>query len=120
MGSTGTGRFTDYSGSKGSNQQGGSSGENLCDQAFSAGLEEIERSDYYRDHKELPSVDTQLTVVLRGRLTVVTEKGEILGYLPTSYNYLAGCIKMGQTYVAVVTLTSSDPVLKIQVDVAPA
>src|SRR5947209_3297310 len=101
MGSRGTGSLSDYSDNnnlKGGAKKGGDSGEDPCDKAFTALLEDVERCDYYKNHKSVPPRGTVINVSLSGRLSVETSKGEIIGYLPTAQNYLAGCMKNGRSY----------------------
>ena len=128
MGSTGTGKFTDYSGQTGNEGSGGtagggsggSSGVDNCDQAFAAILEEVERCAYFQQYHTPPPAGTAVVVRLRGRLSVDTESGEVLGYLPTQYNYLAGCMSSGRNYAGSVTATSITPLIRVHVDIAPA
>ncbi|MEJ0060860.1 MAG: hypothetical protein WDM79_15320, partial [Terricaulis sp.] len=111
MGSSGSGRITDYPGTSKSGGDGGPDGppEDRCAQAFQATLEDVGQSDYFKTHGALPSVKTQLEVVHAKRLVVRTATGESVGNLPTSYNYLAGCIKAGWSYVGLVLTTTSGP-----------
>jgi len=128
MGSTGTGRFTDYSGKQDSSStggiqgggSGGSSGEDRCDHAIAALLEEVERCAYLQIHKAPPPDGTAVVVSIRGRLSVDTVDGEVIGYLPTQYNYLAGCISSGRTYGGSVISTAATPIVRVHVDIAPA
>jgi hypothetical protein len=139
MGSTGTGRFTDYSNSSSNKQStssssgsstssgggsstssgGGSSGEDRCDQAFETVLEEVERCSYYRQNRSLPANGTEVIVRMQGRIGVETTNSELIGYLPTQYNYLASCIQSGRSYAGLITLTSSTPIVVVRVDIAP-
>lgn len=99
MGSSGTGRLTDYSGSK--NDQGGGGGTNgqdKCKEPITVQLEEVARSSYYVAHNDVPPKGTPVHLEYKTRLAVQTSSGELLGYLPTAYNYLAGCLKEGNQY----------------------
>lgn len=117
MGSTGSGRISDYPGSSskggsGAGAGGGGGGgppEDRCARAFHARLEDIEQSDYYRAHGSLPPLGTQLSVAHRKRLVAQTSNGESIGNLPTSLNYLASCLKDGWNYVGTVQAAASDP-----------
>jgi hypothetical protein len=125
MGSVGTGSFTDYPGSTpkkitGGGTSGGSGGEDPCDKAFSADLEDFERSEYFAQHKAPPKVGLEVTVSLEKRLTVRSGANETLGFLPTKFNYLAGCIKSGRNYRGQVSGVSSKPLIRVRVDIAPA
>jgi len=113
MGSSGSGRISDYPGSSSSGNSGEGSGGgsqlDRCARAFNARLEDVERSGYYRTHGRVPPVGTQLTVVQNKRLVAQTVNGESVGNLPTSLNYLAACIKNGWTYVGTVQSAASPP-----------
>jgi hypothetical protein len=119
MGSTGTGNFSDYSQKANTGNQGGSSNKDKCASAFSAMLEDVDRCDYYKHHSSLPPLGEAITIELKKRLTAVTSAGEIIGYLPTSYNYLAQCMGAGFVYQGSVVQTKSTPILTVQIDVAP-
>nr|WP_320167113.1 hypothetical protein [uncultured Methylophaga sp.] len=123
MGSTGSGRFSDYSGiispGKGSGP-GGGSGIDRCTQAFSCYLEEVGNSAFYTKHGNVPSPGTALIVVHNGRLFAQDEHGDFVGALPTSYNYIAGCIKTGHKYIGIVAASSDTPFPHIHADFSPA
>jgi hypothetical protein len=124
MGSSGTGSFTDYPGSapaltKGGGTAGGSSGEDRCDKAFETVLEDFEHSDFWRLRKALPKPGTTFTIQQSKRLVAVLSNGESIGSLPTSFNYLAQCMKGGHTYEGRVTASVPGAVARIRVDVAP-
>lgn len=124
MGSSGTGRFTDYPGSSRSTSStggttGGSSGSDKCGEAFAAELEDVARGSYYGTKGSLPPNGHEFKVVHSKRLVAVDLEGFELGNLPTKYNYLAGCIGSGRAYIGVVTTTSISPLPRIYVDIAP-
>ena len=123
MGTSGSGRISDYPGSSKPGQSSGPGGggvpEDRCARAFSVEFEDVEQSDYFKAHAAMPAVGTQLEVVLRKRLVAQTANGESIGSLPTSFNYLAGCLKEGWRYIG--TLRSSQkgpPVAKASGDFA--
>lgn len=126
MGSSGSNRISDYPGSSSSSGKpggsaggGGDSTEDRCARAFSADLEDVEHSDYYQAHQALPPVATALEVVQRKRLIAQTTSGESVGNLPTSFNYLAACLKDGWRYVGTIqNATSGPPVARILADFA--
>jgi len=123
MGSSGTGHFSDYHSSS-SNQSdssrgGGSSGEDRCDQGFETELEEMERCSYYLQHRSLPESETHVKVRMQGRVGVETTSGELIGYLPTRYNYLAGCIREGRSYAGRIISASNTPILYVLVEIHP-
>ncbi len=126
MGSTGTSRLTDYSGGKSkkkskgtsSSETGGAPGHDPCTNSFTTKLEDVARSQYYAINKALPANGTRIEVKLSGRLVVYTAEGD-LGFLPTQYNYLAGCINRGFKYRGSVVSTATTPVPTISVEIAP-
>ncbi len=124
MGSSGSGRISDYPGSS-SSKSGGTGGSNddatedRCARAFSTRLEDVEQSQYFRTHGTIPPIGTPLELVQRKRLVAQTTRGESIGNLPTSFNYLASCMKNGWTYIgAVQSAASGPPVATISVDFA--
>jgi hypothetical protein len=126
MGSSGTGHLSDYSGGekeKASKETigsgtGGSSGHDPCTDNVVTKLEDVARSQYYTSSGTLPATGTHVDVKLSGRLVVFTAGGD-LGYLPTQYNYLAGCLNRGFNYAGKVTSTATTPVPTISVEIAP-
>lgn len=123
MGSTGSGRFTDYSGSKKANgkgskggQGGGSSGTDRCLQALSCTLEEVSQCEFYATNGKVPAPNTSLKVILDKRLFAINDKGVKVGALPTKYNYLAACMKAGFTYAGLVTTSKISPTPAITAD----
>lgn len=136
MGSTGTGRFTDYPGTpsgssktgsgNGSEGQGGG-GASKADQCLhmieSVALEEVARSEYFVAHKILPSAGTAVIVrssLIGGRIGVETVPAlELVGLLPTEYNYLLQCMKQGYNYPGKVISTTSKPIPVVRVNLEP-
>ncbi len=130
MGSSGSGRISDYPGtSRGSDGSGGGQGggsgggdgqpEDRCGRAFSVRLEDIEHSDYFGIYGAPPPAGETLHVRQRKRLLAETPAGQSVGNLPTSYNYLASCLKDGWSYTGTVTTSSSaPPVASIAADFA--
>jgi hypothetical protein len=121
MGSSGTGRLSDYSGKKKQNDGGGGSGgeEDRCGKAFHASLEEVERCDYFRAQAGPPTQGTVVTVTFDKRPAIVSESGELIGYLPTSFNYLRNCLKRGYAYAGLVSSSRTRPIVSVSVDIAP-
>jgi hypothetical protein len=109
MGSSGTGRLTDYSGIAGiGGNQGGSSGSNdKCGNAISEQLEEVARCAYYLTNNSVPPEGLQITLVQGTRITVTTLAGEEIGYLPTQFNYLASCLANGYKYSGTVVRSAN-------------
>jgi hypothetical protein len=141
MGSSGSGRLTDYSKKAGSKKSGtkrsrskkgggggasgggGSSGENACDKAIGdISLEEIARCAYYKKYSDVPRLGTQVIVrpaLVEHRIGVENSKGELLGYLPTEYNYLVGCMKAGFSYAGLVKSALNVRTPRINIDLRP-
>tara|TARA_R110002167_G_scaffold128624_8_gene311070 strand:- start:3982 stop:4413 length:432 start_codon:yes stop_codon:yes gene_type:complete len=139
MGSSGSGSFTDYPGSQGgrpssrsgdkSSGSGGSggaggagSGDQCENQIASVRLEEVANCEYYENHQSTPSVGTKVRVrkkLANHRVAVETSvNGEIVGYMPTIFNYLPACMKDGWQYSGKVTQTSSGQNPKVTVDLS--
>lgn len=114
MGTTGTGRFEVYwetSSFELKNQQN----KNKCIEPLeNVYLDDVGRSDFYKKHKDIPKVETQVKLldkVIDGRLAVVIENtDEIVGFLPIEYNYLLRCINAGYSYIGKVVYSSLQPV----------
>lgn len=125
MGSTGSGRFTDYSGAKttattsGSGGGGGSSGHDRCQQAFSCTLEEVAQCDYFVQTGSVPPAGSTVILVLQRRLLAQAPNGYNVGALPTSFNYLAACMESGVNYAGVVRASSNAAVPSVTVDFTP-
>lgn len=122
MGSSGSGRFSDYPGS-GTGSGGGSAGggapgyDDQCTRAFSVELEDVEHSTYFGNHGSVPPVGTELHVVMGQRISAATDSGEIVSNLPTRFNYLAGCLEARFTYTGAVRDSSDGPlVAEVSVD----
>ncbi len=130
MGSSGTGRFSDYSGSpsgsentkqtdSGSGQ--GSSDSDICQRKIlNAVLEEVALCEYYETYNEVPPKDTLIAVrknLVDGRIGVQkADTEEIIGYLPTEYNYLRRCMAQGYSYNGQVISSSLRPVPTVTVE----
>jgi len=127
MGSAGSARFSDYpdkpsqkvvSGGR-HGLSGGTSGDDPCDRAFSAVLEDFEQSGYFKSHGIPPVVGTEIVVEKDKRVFARIRGAESIGNLPTRFNYLAGCMAFGRTYVGRVSSVISGPITKITIDAAP-
>lgn len=129
MGSTGGGRFSDYTGNTDDDQgkpmsgSGGGGTDQCGHQIKDVVLEEVERSEYWKAHKRTPSAGTNVHVkatLVGGRLAIETSsKAEVIGYLPTRYNYIVQCMKRGFTYAGAVTATSTAPIVKVIISLDP-
>lgn len=133
MGSRGTGNFTDYPGSSGEKGKsstkkdgaskpsgtGGSSGTDICDKSFSTNLEEVGRCAYYLKNNNVPPPKTPILVQFNSRPCIETINGELIGYLPTKFNYLVKCMQDGRSYEGFVKTSSTKPLPKVFVDINP-
>lgn len=117
MGSTGTGRFGTYD-SK--NSKTNLSKKNLCERPLdSVILEDIEIHQYYKENNKLPAVGDNVYVSntkFKGRIVVThTITNQILGNLPTDYNYLFQCIQLGYYYKGTVVQSIEKPTVRLMV-----
>jgi len=126
MGSSGTGHFSDYSGSsggsiksEGSGTSKGSGNSNRCENNLNVSLEEVASCNYYRNHDGVPPAQTDVNVISKligGRIGVQTTTGsELIGYLPTEYNYLRRCMEQGYSYNGTVSSSSLKPIPRVSV-----
>lgn len=121
MGSTGSGRLSDYSRFRGA-VKGVTGGEDLinkCDRAVATGLEDVENCAYFKKHGKIPAKGTYVTVTLKTRLVAVDEHNEVIGYLPTEYHYLLECLNDGYQYEGEVSGSFDDPVVSVYIAVTP-
>jgi len=127
MGSSGSGHFSDYPGTKakevagdGSGMAGGASGVDKCKQAFHVLLDDVGNSDFYSRFKNVPTAGAQLGILFdKKRVFAVDVNGFKVGALPTSFNYLVTCLANGVTYVGVVRSSAVSPVPTVDADFAP-
>lgn len=122
MGSSGTGSFTDYPGSKPLNPNdatGGASGIDVCARAFSTNLEEVSRSSFFIDSGNVPVVGTEIELYFNKRIIARTNEGIDVGFLPTKFNYLKPCMDSGYTYRGNVSSSLQKPIPVVYIDIAP-
>lgn len=123
MGSTGSGRFSDYPGTKakdGDGMEGGTSGEDKCQKAFHVLLDDVGNSDFYSQFKDVPAVGDQLGILFdKKRVFAIDVNGVKVGALPTSFNYLVACIEDGVSYVGLVSSSAVSPVPTVAADFTP-
>ncbi|WP_323949955.1 hypothetical protein [Aeromonas caviae] len=128
MGSSGSGRFSDYPGTKatkivgdGVGIAGGESGTDRCLKAFSTLLEEVGNSDYYSKFHKVPSVGEQVKIIFnKNRLFAVDINGIEIGALPTYLNYLFACMNDGVNYIGLVSHSAATPVPTVTTDFTPS
>jgi len=138
MGSRNTGKFTDYPGtSNGSSKSGRGSGngsgdgrgggaadKDQCLRVINnVSLEEVSKAEYFLTHKAFPPVDTAVSVrsnLVGGRIGVETlSEKELIGLLPTDYNYLLQCMKQDYKYSGAILSVKSQPIPVIRVELVP-
>ena len=104
MGSTGTGHFTDYPGNLNSIKGvvGPEPKEDRCERAFSAELEDIQTSDYYKKYGKVPTPGAYVSIGWNRRIIAMDEDGLTIGNLPTRFNYLLACLNDGFSYTGAV------------------
>lgn len=121
MGSTGPGRLSDYSRFGGA-IKGVTGGEDLinkCEKAIATVLEDVEMCDYFKRNGHVPPKDTFVKVQIKTRLVALDINEEIIGYLPTEYNYLLGCLTEGYEYEGVVSGSFDNPIPSVYIAVTP-
>lgn len=128
MGSSSSGKFHEYPPSKGkptkkdasSGRSGGSEHDDQCVRDLEdVLLEEVGRSVYLQSHKTLPKVGVAVHIrneKVGPRLSIDTEAGESVGFLPVQYNYLVICMKKGFDYLGELTYSSQKPVPSLRVN----
>jgi hypothetical protein len=137
MGSIGTGKFTDYPGSAGGHPGkgqkgkggggrggGGGGGGDRCDLAIhNLALDEVATSEYFRNHGHAPRTGTQVRVrgkLVGSRIAVETSGAdEVVGYMPTEYNYLRQCMSRGYKYEGNVASSLGGLLPQVTVDLTP-
>lgn len=119
MGSVGTGRFEDYQPDAEVRKNGVSDEDDQCVGEFSVSLEDVESSEFYTTHESLPEVGAQLSISVDKRVTAVAETGEVVGNLPTQFNYLKLCIDEGYEYKSIVTQSLTTPMPRVVITVSP-
>jgi len=127
VGSSGSGHFSDYPGTKakktggdGTGMSGGASGVDKCKQAFNVLLDDVGNSEFYSQTRSVLAVGEQLGILFdKKRVFAVNAKGVKIGALPTSFNYLVACLEDGVTYVGVVSSSAVSPVPTVAADFIP-
>lgn len=131
MGSTGHGKFGDYSEQRNYNMGNGTTqgmytstnagvwGKEGCPITLSTiRLEDVQTSQYYLERQELPEIGDDVYLsdqIHNGRLVVVhTASNLIIGNLPTSHNYMIKCLE--RNYTGNVVAAGMQPIPFIVVD----
>jgi hypothetical protein len=135
MGSTGTGRFTDYPGPRKAaaeaEEEGstsgdlGEGGDDLCSRVIAdIPLEDVERCSYFLSHgSDVPPPGTDVRLLpelVGGRLAVATvSDADVVGYMPTEFNYLRRCMNQGHTYAGEITDSTRSPLPGVHATLNP-
>jgi hypothetical protein len=86
-------------------------------------LEEVERCAYFRTHGGVPPEGSDVGVVREdasGRpAAALASNDEVIGLLPTRWNYLAGCLAQGYAYEGVITVAEGGNPAVVVVTLAP-
>lgn len=121
MGSTGSGRLSDYSRFS-SAVKGVTGGEDLinkCERAVATVLENVETCDYYKKRGAIPVKGTPVKIAFKTRLVALDDNGDVIGYLPTEFNYLLECLNDGYQYEGVVSGSFDTPLPSVYIAVTP-
>lgn len=119
MGSAGSGKFGTYrvgiNQTTGGTVNGSGTGEIVCPSVIeNIRLEDVAISDYFINQGTFPTHGEPVELnntIHKGRLVVnSTYTSEVLGNLPTQYNYLINCIKKGMQYTGSVVASGLTPV----------
>lgn len=121
MGSTGTGHLSDYFGYKKAviGETGGKDTVYICNKAVATSLEDVATSNYFKKHGIVPPKGTPVVIISSSRIVAVDDNGDVIGNLPTEYNYLLGCIEEGYQYEGEVTDSFPTPFPSASVAVTP-
>lgn len=121
MGSTGTGKFTDYPGNPESVKGvvGPDSKEDKCELAISTELEDVETSEYYKKYGKVPEQGSFVSIGFRKRIVALSKEKLTIGNLSTEYNYLLGCMENGFNYTGEVEDSDDGCVPFIKIAVTP-
>jgi hypothetical protein len=97
---------------------------NICANAIvEVSLEEVARCDYFKQNDDVPSVKTRVQVrdvLVDGRVGVETTTGSIVvGFLPTSFNYVRKCVADGFRYEGTVVSSARKPIPIVVVTLNP-
>ena len=129
MGSSGSGRFGNYhinDNSKEPKQNNGTNvsgiggavegyGEVMCPDSIELiKLEDVPFSEYYKTYNNVPAKDEKVKLrntLHNGRLVVeLLSTNEIIGNLPTEYNYLFNCVRKGKAYFGEINSSGINPI----------
>jgi hypothetical protein len=118
MGSTGSGSFGNYDiggnkpGLKNSNG-GGEGKESNCPEIIeNIILEDVGLSEYYTKRSSVPPKSTPVEIrrVVNGRIVAQLTTGEVIGNIPTQYNFLLNCIQGMSYYSGNVISSGLEPI----------
>jgi len=121
MGSSGLGHLSDYSNYKNpvAGVTGGKDTVYNCEKAVLTSLEDVATSGYYKKHGTVPPKGTPVIITSTSRIVAVDDKGDVIGDLPTEYNYLLGCLEEGYQYEGEVNDSFTTPLPSVSIAVTP-
>lgn len=129
MGSSGSGKFGNYHIDKNFNESKQNNGTNtsgiggaveghgevMCPNSIELiKLEDVPFSEYYKMYNNVPAKDEKVKLrntLHNGRLVVeLLSTSEIIGNLPTEYNYLFNCVRKGKAYFGEINSSGISPI----------
>ena len=120
MGSVSRDRFRDYR----PEVPGGQDQPDRCSTPIdNLVLEEVATSQYYQTQRSVPPVGTAVLLPEQlhgGRLVLETEDGQVVGLVPTAYNYLVECMSRDYSYAGQVTGSAETPIPVVSARLEPA
>lgn len=121
MGSTGSGHLSDYPNYKKAivGVTGGEDTVYMCDKAVATSLEDVATNDYFKTYGTVPPIKSSVVISFNKRVIAVNDEGLTIGNLPTSYNYLLGCIEEGYQYEGEVIESHNTPLPSVSIAVTP-
>lgn len=121
MGSTGSGRLSDYTRYRDAikGETGGEDLINKCERGVATALEDVQTCDYYQKNGHVPAKDTFVKIGLKTRLVAFDENDDVIGYLPTELHYLLECLNEGFQYEGQVSGSFETPVPSVYIAVTP-
>lgn len=115
MGSSGRGKFGNYDiTNKSDTERGGEENHGCPSEILNINLEDVGTSEYYIKHNSVPKVGDATflgTKLYEGRLVVIlSSTNEVLGNLPTEYNFLLDCLSRELAYLGEVVGSGMSPI----------
>jgi hypothetical protein len=113
MGSRGNGSFGDYQQEEDTNKCGKNVGIVI--------LEDVSLYDYFINNNNLPpiydSIEISFHDISKRIVAVSSSTNEVIGALPTKFNFLLICLKHGFVYSGEVIASATHPILRVEVQI---